>query len=141
MSNRKTTQTAGGLQNTGIQLLNRLETLINWKLCLYGRLAVTIQERNARHLHQALKQCSQEKLTKYTVTVLVFSAVCSYLICCLYNSTGNLWVETIILIYFSCCPLQDAKGPYYLNLRHKNKFKHVIFFHEEQLEKICAVDS
>lgn len=88
---------------------------------------------NSRHLHQALKQYSQEKLTKYTVTVLVFSAVHSYLICCLYDSISNLWVETIILIYFSCCSLQDAKGPYNLNLRHKSKFKHVIFFHEEHL--------
>lgn len=72
-------------------------------------------------------QTSCEKLNKNTVTVLAFWTVCSYLICCLYDSISNLWVETIILIYFSSCSLQDAKSPYNLNLRHKSKFKYVIF--------------
>lgn len=58
--------------------------------------------------------------------VLVFWTVCSYLICRLYNSISNLWVKTIILIYFSSCSLQDAKSSYNLNLRHKNKFKYVV---------------
>lgn len=73
-------------------------------------------------------QTSCEKLNKNTVTVLVFWPVCSYLICRLYDSISNLWVKTIVLIYFSSCSLQDAKSPYNLNLRHKSKFKYVIFF-------------